>query len=213
MPTLFSGLRRNMAGRPLKQQAQRRHILCVVIGCLAVGSACSDSRSTGTRATAAATDGPSVALLDQTLVAYGNCLAEHFIVSLQYRIDPFSGMHMSLKPLNGGTVSAADAAQGDKWMEDCGDRTNVDEVASTFIQTHPLSDRQNQALAEDFRACAGPLLSPSHSDRLQDVKNRDDIYIFQSDLSKSDPASVSGVQSCLDTTLYGPIKEFTSSGS
>jgi len=153
---------------------------------------------------------PTPQLLDQTLASYGNCLADHFDVKLQYRVDRFSGIQMSLLPIDGQPVSPADAAQGDVWISDCEKQTDVDAVSNLYLQAFPLSDSQNTAISDEFRICSEPLI-PGYAERLTRVRSRDDILVFQSELAGADTTSATLVEPCAGLAIYGPVVEFGSS--
>jgi hypothetical protein len=86
-------------------------------------------------------------------------------------------------------------------------------VTNAFIQMHPLDNAQDRGLVDDFLACVEPTLSQEQRIQLKQVKTRDNVFAFQSDTFKSDPALGSQTQSCVDLAVYGPTREFTSSGS
>jgi hypothetical protein len=146
--------------------------------------------------------------LEETLVTFGECVEESFPIVLRFRAETFIGVTTEI-----GSQHEADGDQVDAVASDCNARLDLDRRIGAYQGAHPISQSDQQRLADDFVSCASAV-SPEVSDLVSRAEptSYNSVMRFISELHPPDSAltgdELVAVSGCMDD-MTGPEVVFS----
>jgi len=116
--------------------------------------------------------------LEETLVAFGECVEKRFPIVMRFRADAFIGLTTEV-----GSQREQDGERVDSEVADCMGHFDLERRLSAYLSEHPISGADQRKLVEDFISCASAV-SPVVSDLVSeaDVSSHNSVMTFLSEL-------------------------------
>jgi hypothetical protein len=116
--------------------------------------------------------------LEETLVAFGECVEKLFPIVMRFRADRFIGLTTEV-----GSQREEDGDRVDTVVADCMGQLDLERRLGAYQGEHPISGADQREMVEDFISCAGAV-SPEVSDLVSgaDVSSHNSVMVFLSEL-------------------------------
>jgi hypothetical protein len=145
--------------------------------------------------------------LEETLVAFGECVEKSFPIVMRFRADAFIGLTTDV-----GSQREEDGERVDSVVTDCMGQFDLERRLSAYQSEHPSSAADRRELVEDFITCASAV-SPEMSDLFAgtELSSHGDVMKFLSELRPQralTEGELGAVSDC-ESEITGPERVFS----
>lgn len=145
--------------------------------------------------------------LEETLVAFGECVEKSFPIVMRFRADAFIGLTTEV-----GSQRQEDGERVDSVVADCMGRFDLARRLGAYQSEHPISAVDQRELVDDFMSCASAI-SPEMSDLVAgtEISSHNDVMTFLFELRPPSAFTEDGLIAISDceSEMTGPEHVFS----
>lgn len=139
------------------------------------------------------------ARLEQTVVAFAQCVSKQATIRIRFRSDPYIGLFYA--------VEAPDPVEGTRLEDRCASESMLGPTVSVFLQSHALGPADISSVIDRFTSCLAG--SANLVPEVQELATIEDIEELQQRLSPTlDAVEGALFNSCKLESLYGKERTY-----